>query len=345
MTVAALIVPALALALLLPPAASPLRASTPAVSRVSLPQLSAEHRGWRARLRSGSAAVAAAAVVAMPRGPAQAAQLAADETPSVARDFGPSKGSRRRRLAQPAFLGLGRKRKGVEQPLDASDLRGNHIDMDALVSPKMAKRFTEREFIFSEGLTYKGEFLDEIEELDATKEDNKGVALLQTVTTTGGALGLVYLSAKGLTAIERYFKRQELREIEAERELTGQYISVDAGDVDTSIDPLTGKNLTISKAAKAKPGANATAVEEEAAPPSFFDKILGVLGLDNTPASDDDDFWVQGAAAQSIPKGDGGGSGGAAAGGPEAGDDGTGGDDDGVADDSSDVDALDDLLG
>ena len=38
----------------------------------------------------------------------------------------------------------------------------------------------------------------------------------------------------------------EQRDIDEERDLTGTYISIDAGDVESAIDPRTGKNITIT---------------------------------------------------------------------------------------------------
>ena len=234
----------------------------------------------------------------------------------------------------------------ADMPLDRSTLRGNELDLDALVSPKDLRRFTERDFIFSDSLTYKGELAEELAELDAVKEDKKGAALISTLTQTGGALGLVYASAKALTAIERYFKRQEQKEIQDEIELTGNYISVDAGDVETVFDPSTGKNLTISKAPRAK--ANITATEL-AAPTGTLAKVLGFLGLGGAPAADDDGFWSAPQPTFKGPKKGGDGSGSGASSGQEGADGGSDGGDaegkDGLEDDSSAVDELGDLLG
>ena len=182
--------------------------SSAAPPRMAVEPSTGQGGGWRARLRTGSTAVAAAALLAVPRGPAQAAEIGSDGAAGISRDVGSFKcGSRRRRL-EPAFLGFARKKSGLDMPLDRSELRGNQIDLDAIVSPKMAKRFTERGFIFSDSLTYKGELAEELDELDAIKEDKKGAVLVSTLTTTGGAVGLVYLSVKGLQGIEDYFKRQ-----------------------------------------------------------------------------------------------------------------------------------------
>ena len=93
---------------------------------------------------------------------------------------------------------------------------------------------------------------DELEQLDAARAERSGARAVGTLLTYGGALGGVYLTVTGLSNVERWMKQQELRDIEEEREITGQYISVDAGDVETAIDPLTGKNLTIVGAKKKK---------------------------------------------------------------------------------------------
>lgn len=230
--------------------------------------------------------------------------------------------------------------------------RRNEIDMDRIVSPKAAQRFTDRDFIFSDGLTAKSELMEELEELDLMKEEKKTAKLLQTVTTVGGAFAMVYGTVKGLSGIERWMKQMELRDIEEERELTGQYISVDAGDVDTSIDPTTGKNLTISKPKKQNSTvstSNAGDDEEKKQAPW----ILRVLGLDQAVSADDDDFWAPPAATQSKPKkpkpdGGKGGSGTEGSGATpdtEGGDGAAGEGDDDVSDDTTGVDTLDDLLG
>lgn len=156
------------------------------------------------------------------------------------------------------------------------------------------------------------------------------------VATTGGAVALVYLSVQGLGNVERWLKKQELADMEEERELTGTYISVDASDVDSAIDPTTGKNLTISRA---KSTSNATAADDgEAAAANQAPWILRVLGLEG--AADDDDFWEP--PEPSMPKGDGGGGGGG--GGPtdEGGDGGV--DEEEDDDDTTGIDALDDLM-
>jgi hypothetical protein len=248
-------------------------------------------------------------------------------------------------------------------PMERSEEpRSNEIDMDAIVSKKRARRYTERDFIFSDELTSKPELIEELEELDALKETNKVAMLAQSAVTTGGAIGFVYFSVKGLRGIDRWMKQQELDDIEEERRMTGQYISVDATDVDTAIDPRTGKNLTITKAKRA---ANATAVPGEGDAPAEAAEagapekpeqkspwLLRVLGLADVESGDDEDLWAAPAPTVRKEGGEGESEGGEPAAGDEGGDSGGGGGDgsgdgggDGTSDDSSGVDTLDDLLG
>jgi len=313
-----------------------------------------EHQGgWARRLRSGSAALAAAAALAMPSGQARAVEQLArgDEAASIARDTGAAVSSSRK--VTPAFLGFRRRVKN--EPIHSRGPRsGDEIDMDKIMSAKEARRFTDRSFIFSEGLTSKSELAEELEELDMLKEEKKGQLLAQTAISVGGSVGLVVGAVKLLTGVERWMKQMELRDIEEEERLTGQYIGVDASDVEYVIDPKTGKNLTIA-GNKKKNATSTDAVAEEDKSPGPW--ILRVLGLDSATASDDDDFWSPAAAAKSKPKSDGKGKG-KGGGGPQAGGGGSGGggggdgtgdgnddDDGGDDDDSSGVDALDDLLG
>jgi hypothetical protein len=128
----------LAASALLPPATMPQRDVAARATVHSLQMTTGEpergRRSWRSQLRSGTSAVAAAALLALPRGPAQAAELAAtaDGAATISRDAGYLKCGRRRRTEQPAFLGFARKRKGLDMPLDRSTLRGNELDLDAL---------------------------------------------------------------------------------------------------------------------------------------------------------------------------------------------------------------------
>jgi len=296
-----------------------------------------ERAPWVRRVQSVGTALATAVVLATPRGPARAAQqqeLSAPDATPTTRTVGDA------RSPLTAFIGIPRNKKLLPPVFEQAPPPGSVIDLDKIVPKKMARRFTDRDFIFSESLTEKSDLEEELEDLETYKEQSKGSRALQTVATTGGALSLVYLSVKGLSNVERWIKMQELRDIQEEMDLTGTYISVDASDVDSAIDPTTGKNMTISRGKSSKaPSADGDDTPKQAP------WLLRVLGLGDTVAADDDGFWEVAAPSQGTqPKPKGGGEGGAD-GGVDGGDGGDGGDGDEDDDDSSGIDTLDDLLG
>ena len=215
-TVAFALLPALLL-----PSSPPLHSSVslraaPVVAMAATPDDG--RGGWLARLRSASAALATAAVLAVPRGPARAAEIATpDESPAATQRH-----AAKQLAAEPAFLALRRKKKTLPPPLVHLKQRRSTLDLDKVMSKKEARRFTERSFIFSDSLTAKPELAAELDALDEEAESTKLSRVVSSVVTTGGALGLVYVSVKGLTSIERWMKQQELDDIEAEKELTGQ---------------------------------------------------------------------------------------------------------------------------
>ena len=124
-----------------------------------------------------------------------------------------------------------------------------HVHLDDLkgISDITAK-YTSPAYLFSDKLGPVGELEEELQdcEYESLRKGREGFG--KQIITVGSTAATLYYGAKGLTAIERWFKLQEMRDIEAEIEMSGQYISVDAGDVETSIDPKTGQNITISSA-------------------------------------------------------------------------------------------------
>lgn len=303
-----------------------------------------ERGPWSQRLRSAGTALATALVLVVPRGPARAAQLedlSAPDATTITRSIGDA---RRRAPPEAAFLWFQRKKELVPPYLPINPPSPSEIDMDELVPKKWAHRFTDREFIFSDSLTAKSELEEEMDDLETYKDASRGTRALQGVVTLGGSAGLIYLSVKGLTGVEKWIKDQERKDIEEEMELTGTYISVDAGDVDSAIDPKTGKNLTISRGTKV----NSTSAGD--GQPKEAPWLLRVLGLGDSIAADDDDFWESSKPAPTFGPGKPMGDGGADAGGSGDGEGDGGGDTDGDGDgddddDSSGIDELDDLLG
>eukprot|EP00282_Hemiselmis_andersenii_P025254 CAMPEP_0171997220 /NCGR_PEP_ID=MMETSP1041-20130122/564_1 /TAXON_ID=464988 /ORGANISM="Hemiselmis andersenii, Strain CCMP439" /LENGTH=113 /DNA_ID=CAMNT_0012650467 /DNA_START=222 /DNA_END=563 /DNA_ORIENTATION=+ len=75
----------------------------------------------------------------------------------------------------------------------------------------------------------------------------------------GSGIGM-WFAYKGLHVWEKWMNEQEQKDIEEEIEMTGTYIDPGAGNVDASIDPLTGKKIVISekKDQKKEDGENKT---------------------------------------------------------------------------------------
>ena len=171
-------------------------------------------RLWARRLRKGATLAAAALVVITPRGPATAAEPASQAVTISRRGDSTVAG---RQPLDAAFLGL-RRRKTLEAPLPPLEPgRAGVIDMDTIVGKKVAKRYTERAFIFDDALTAKSELQEELEEFEEFKETTAGQRVVLALTTTGGAVGIIYAGTRALMGIERWMKQQELLDIQAVR--------------------------------------------------------------------------------------------------------------------------------
>mmetsp|Transcript_6576 Transcript_6576/g.12771 ORF Transcript_6576/g.12771 Transcript_6576/m.12771 type:complete len:80 (+) Transcript_6576:485-724(+) len=57
----------------------------------------------------------------------------------------------------------------------------------------------------------------------------------------------MWFAYKGLHVWEKWMNEQEQKDIEEEIEMTGTYIDPGAGNVDASIDPVTGKKIVIKE--------------------------------------------------------------------------------------------------
>ena len=151
----------------------------------------------------------------MPRN-ARARGAAAD---NIAREATSSQQQRRAAQEKPlAFLGRRRQSSTPAAPLAEGELPADTLDMDAIVPAKVAKKFTERKFIFSDEPSSKSDLATELEELDEVKNEafEKTASMVSTYAIAAGG---VYLTVKGITSIERWMKQQELDDIEQEREV------------------------------------------------------------------------------------------------------------------------------
>lgn len=295
-------------------------------------------------LRKASVSVATAVLLTVsgPRGSACAAEQL---------DLQPSRATTSRPVASEPPLALisptkARSRKKSKAP--PRPTQQNELNFDAALPRRMARQFTSEKFIFSDSLTARSPLQEELEELDMLQDERASEGQLRGVVTLGGSVGLLYGIGKGLQSVERYFRNQEKRDIAEEMELTGQYISFDAGDVEGAVDPKTGKNITIAKGEASSLGGEAAKVTRDA-DGEIQEKqkpwILRVLGATN----EDDDFWEPASKpTPSSPKpgdGSGGVDDGATGGGGVDGVDDTGGGGEGDDGDSEGLDTLDDLLG
>lgn len=164
-------------------------------------------------MRKG-ATLAAAALVVTPRSPATAVEPAAQPV-SLSRRADSSVAGRQPLDA--AFLGF-RRKKTLEAPLPPLDPSATGvIDMDKIVGKKVAKSYTERDFIFDDALTAKSELQEELEEFQEFKESTAGQRVVLALATTGGAVGAVYAGTRALMGIEKWMKKQELLDIQAVR--------------------------------------------------------------------------------------------------------------------------------
>jgi len=247
-----------------------------------------------------------------------------------------------------AFLGARRTKLRPDPSERTTPVAEDEIYMgDVPGADKLAKKFTSKQFIFSDALTARSPLQEELDEFQSLQDESKDTAQLKGLVTIGGSGVIVYGAVKGLQGVERFFKWQEKKDIAEEMELTGQYVSFDAGEVEGAVDPKTGKNITVAKGAPTAAGGEAAKIKRNAdgseAPKEQVPWILRVLGV----SDNDDDFWEQ--PMPEVPDPPPTPAGGAAADGAEDGDGGDGGDGGGgvddTSDDSDDLDTLDDLLG
>jgi len=242
---------------------------------------------WRQRLRStGRTLFAATILLASSRRPAFAldeGSVGGDGAASVTR----SVDSFRERQADDQRVVLVASPSMGPSVVDVRSKEPVVVDLDGIIPQRMADRFTSREFIFDESLTVNSELEYELSDYYAVKEKpvSTETIALGAVKLAGGVAGFFY-TVKGLVGIERWMRQQEQRDIEEEMELTGTYVSVDAGDVDTAFDPLTGKNITINRS-KSKKDPEGGAVASEAKQtwmPAWLSSFVG-----NDP--EEEGFW------------------------------------------------------
>ena len=100
-------------------------------------------------------------------------------------------------------------------------------------------------FLFSNQTTQNTEIESEIEEIEDDEFRYSAWKNSQVGLTVGGSALSMWFAYKGLNVWEKWMKDQEQKDIEEEIEMTGTYINPGANNVESSIDPITGKKIEI----------------------------------------------------------------------------------------------------
>jgi hypothetical protein len=129
------------------------------------------------------------------------------------------------------------------QPLSSIVIDGNNLNL------KREDIFNES-FLFSPLTTKSSEVEMEIEEIEDDEYRYSAWKNTQIGLAVGGSALGMWFAYNGLNAWERWMKEQEKKDIEEEIEMTGTYINPGAGNVEASIDPITGKKIQIKMPAK-----------------------------------------------------------------------------------------------
>lgn len=108
----------------------------------------------------------------------------------------------------------------------------------------------DENFLFSKNTTQKTKIESEIDEIEDDEFRYKNWRNTQIGLAIGGSGVGMWFAYKGLNAWEKWMKEQEQKDIEEEIEMTGTYINPGAGNVDASIDPVTGKKIIIKEEKK-----------------------------------------------------------------------------------------------
>jgi hypothetical protein len=103
------------------------------------------------------------------------------------------------------------------------------------------------EFLFSKNTTQKSIIEEEICEIEDEEFRYRNWKNAQVGIAIGGSGVGMYFAYKGLHVWEKWMNEQEQKDIEEEIEMTGTYIDPGAGNVDASIDPITGKKIVIKE--------------------------------------------------------------------------------------------------
>mmetsp|Transcript_69223 Transcript_69223/g.144288 ORF Transcript_69223/g.144288 Transcript_69223/m.144288 type:complete len:207 (+) Transcript_69223:322-942(+) len=117
----------------------------------------------------------------------------------------------------------------------------NSVVIDANYLNLRREDIFNEKFLFSPQTTRNSEVESEIEEIEDDEYRYSAWRNTQIGLAVGGSALGMWFAYNGLNAWERWMKEQEKKDIEEEIQMTGTYINPGAGNVEASIDPITGK--------------------------------------------------------------------------------------------------------
>eukprot|EP00286_Rhodomonas_abbreviata_P000835 CAMPEP_0181288536 /NCGR_PEP_ID=MMETSP1101-20121128/387_1 /TAXON_ID=46948 /ORGANISM="Rhodomonas abbreviata, Strain Caron Lab Isolate" /LENGTH=141 /DNA_ID=CAMNT_0023392669 /DNA_START=560 /DNA_END=982 /DNA_ORIENTATION=+ len=129
----------------------------------------------------------------------------------------------------------------------------NSVVIDANYLNLRREDIFNEKFLFSPQTTRNSEVESEIEEIEDDEYRYSAWRNTQIGLAVGGSALGMWFAYNGLNAWERWMKEQEKKDIEEEIQMTGTYINPGAGNVEASIDPITGKKIQIKKPTEEEP--------------------------------------------------------------------------------------------
>jgi len=126
------------------------------------------------------------------------------------------------------------------------------IIVDGSIFDLKQEKIINESFLFNDKTTIKSEVESEIDDLEDDEYRYSVWKNTQVGVTVGGSALGIWFCYKGLNKWENWMKEQEQKDIDEEIEMTGTYINPGANNVETSIDPKTGKKIEIKQETEKK---------------------------------------------------------------------------------------------
>mmetsp|Transcript_10942 Transcript_10942/g.27103 ORF Transcript_10942/g.27103 Transcript_10942/m.27103 type:complete len:223 (+) Transcript_10942:1-669(+) len=136
---------------------------------------------------------------------------------------------------------------GKKMVTNANITRVNAAEINTMNLRLTKEDLADEDFLFSKNTTQKTMIEEEICEIEDEEFRYRNWKNAQVGIAIGGSGIGMWFAYKGLHVWERWMNEQEQKDIEEEIEMTGTYIDPGAGNVDASIDPITGKKIVIKE--------------------------------------------------------------------------------------------------